>query len=1036
MDERLDERESVALFAGELQAILPLLRGHVATLQAPPPLSHDGRWALAATECARLLDALTALSAGFHADDCAALGRALLIAGVPSAGAPHVGYEGTRPAAPTVALALDYLAARAETFARFRRVLPPSPAEHAMWSRLLGALNAAEANAARDWYEEPADGRASGELELEQNAALGQDAALEGLSEDDQEMIRAFRSSRLIGPAAPSSGAVPLAAPNAPDAPDDMYEAFDVLDDIPPELRESVRRDTAEDLRHLRLELLQLEQVPSDTGVLAQMRRDAHKLKGAAAQFGFGALAEMALALEETLAGLDGRGGQVAPSALDGVAELLDLMEAARDLVGDSPVESASLRQHAARNAAAGNASLPLGNAVAGRHEGTSPRLVTESMRESTVNLAQHELDGVTSHLHALTLAGASLAHSREEALQAHADLERVAERLRHVTGEVVEIGALDGPPPAALRSARDATSGVSGIHARGDERESPPIRHPRASSSAPGWGAAPEGELSQAANALREIVSDLAAAGVALRGALGRLAEAGTEQRTAADELQRAITRMRLVPLGELLPQLHFEVARLQRVSGKQASLRMDGAAVGIDRAVCEALREPITQILRNAVLHGIETPEERRAAGKPERGALWISAFCLGSDIVIEIGDDGRGVSSPHLVAAARAAGVIGPEEPATFSESRMLELMFEPSVTTIGGARMLGGRGIGLDEARTALSRLGGTIGVRSVAGAGSVFRIQAPISLSSMRALHVRSAGQLYALPFGAVERTALLRADAIHAHETAGAPEAHGAIPSGSARYAPIPFAHAQGPDSAGEGEVLPVFTLGELLGDWDPPRTQMYALVIATERGRAAVLVEDVEETRDILVRSLPRHLSRRALRGTTVTAAGELALIVDVALLLERTLSGDQPKLVRREPAAATDASAPLVLVVDDSESIRRALELLLRRGGFAVELARDGVEALDHLLQRVPDVVLLDVEMPRLGGFELLAALRERPQLRDVRVIMLTSRASTQHKEEAMRLGASAYLIKPVPRDALYAAIHAVLAQPVTLA
>jgi chemosensory pili system protein ChpA (sensor histidine kinase/response regulator) len=231
-----------------------------------------------------------------------------------------------------------------------------------------------------------------------------------------------------------------------------------------------------------------------------------------------------------------------------------------------------------------------------------------------------------------------------------------------------------------------------------------------------------------------------------------------------------------------------------------------------------------------------------------------------------------------------------------------------------------------------------------------------------------------------------------------------------------------------------QAEMLPVFTLGELLGFDQPLRERSYALVVVTDVGQAALLVDDLVEDLDILVQALPRHLQRQILRGTTVTPQGEVALLLDLTHLISGALADTRRRAAPRQrlttPLAAT--LAPRVLVVDDSEAIRRTLDFQLSRAGFTVDLARDGIEALEVMLARLPRVLVLDAEMPRLDGFELLSVLRHGEQFQHVRVAMLTSRGSEKHRERALRLGAAAYLIKPCRQDTLVATIHTLLAEP----
>ncbi len=482
---------------------------------------------------------------------------------------------------------------------------------------------------------------------------------------------------------------------------------------------------------------------------------------------------------------------------------------------------------------------------------------------------------------------------------------------------------------------------------------------------------------------------------------------------------------RLRLVPLADLLPHLRFELRRLQQATGKQVTFTVHGEETRIDRHVLDALREPITQLVRNAVVHGIEEPEERASAGKPAAGSLWLTASHEGGSVVIELGDDGRGVNPGGLVASALVAGLIPAGAQRALSDDEALQLMFEPGVTTLPETRMVGGRGIGLDQVRAQIQRLRGTIIARSREGEGSVFTVRAPISLAMLRALLVTAGGETYAVPFDAVERTVLLDA----ASALAGSlPDTEGR------RFAMVPSGPSTGSLTAGSdaGERLPIYMLGELLGTVHEPGDRTFALVVGNGPRRSAILVDDIVDDRESIVQALPRHLRRHSLRGATITLKGEVALVVDLAHLIERGPAETRAERARGQTQPASGLT-PGVLVVDDSEAMRRSLTLPLARAGLMVETANDGIEALERMLVRRPQLVLLDIEMPRLDGFELLAAMREHEQLKTVPVVVLTSRAGDRHIAHARELGASAYLIKPCPQDELLRVVRSLLPDPV---
>ena len=1051
----MDDRDSIALFGSEVTALVPLLRGHFTTLASRWETPDAIEFVRAEGECRRLLQAVTDLSAAYHATDCAMIGAALLHLVADSEKRMRVAMS-----IPAIAGSLDYLAARARIFSRFRRVVIPTVEEEQTQKQLVALLSGVEQSGViRDASGESAIEGSLSDLNIPEyidadesgpstvagavtyyesfeppssgsfRAGRLEDGVDEGLDEHelephDWDVIRAFQSSHLI-PAQPPRGEEQSAVTSQ------LLEAsLAELDDIPPELRDFFRHEAEDDLRTLRLLVARIDEHPDDGEAVAEMRRCVHKLKGSAAQFGFAALAEAALALEEVLRELERR--HELPSAAD-IREmdlLLDVMDGARAPVSGEQLIADALPALSPSDGGAQAAGARF------THSSVSTTVETGALRapapqgnERMLKLALREVDELTAHVQSLVFARAGLAATQADALTVQGDLQRIVDRLRRVGAELGDLEPSEAVMTRETTRPRQALDGAHGsaVTASATAGGDPSASVRRTEPSA--WELARRRELSQTANALNEIAADLAAESASLRSTLERLAQASDGQAGASEDLQRAVMRMRLVPLGDLLPHLTFEVTRAQRTAEKHVTLTMRGEEIQIDRGVCEALREPLTQLLRNAVLHGIESPEERLAAGKFERGEIAITATCDGSELVLEVGDDGRGVSSEGLVAAAVAVGVLDPQTPEDMSASRTLALMFEPAVTTASEARLLGGRGIGLDEVRTAIERLGGTVSARTQPGKGSVFRIQTPISLTTMRALHVVACGAVYAVPFGSVARTVLLPArngqSRLHVSADASAARAQ--------RIERVPFAHGESAESASapvDGEEMPVYTLCELLGFDEDAAGNGYAVVIESAEGHAAVLVDALVDEREELVRTLPRHLQRRALRGTTITPHGELAIIVDAAALIERALTGspDVAHAAHGSDDRPQSSKSHRVLVVDDSEAVRRAIEVILLRGGYDVDQAADGIEALEYIQANSPDVVLLDVEMPRMGGMELLKVLAGRwPQ--SMRVAMLTSRGSQEHMESAAQLGASAYLIKPCPQDLLLETVRSLL-------
>lgn len=849
------------------------------------------------------------------------------------------------------------------------------------------------------------------------------------------------------------------------------------LDEIPEEMKHLFLVETEEDLQDLRLALLRYEQRPDDPSALHAIGRITHKIKGTAATLGFDVLAAVthhyedfinALLMRRVEAGVQAnavllRGLVLLQSSLDAsnAGQTPDpalAAEAATLLNGLPSTGNAAHSTHARTPLAMGPFGAPA-QASSGGRESTAP-MPRSDEGEASLRVDVHRLDDLMRHLSALAVNRAALLQTRDDVVRLQTDMDAALARLgdlgaqmsdlqpllQHVSGRSLERSARRG-------QGADATAGlgVSGALENSAPRHTGPLRS-ASQASVPVWDELELDsftEFDSALRALGEVVADITASSRDLRAALLRLGRVSEEQAGLASRMQRDVMHVRLVPLSDIVPRLDFEVKVLAGLARKSIAFSVSGEMTEIDRNISEALREPLVQLVRNAVVHGIESPEERAESGKPTTGTVWVHAYYVGSEVIIEVGDDGRGVNPHKVTASAVAAGLLEGEAARVLSPAEALDLMFWPGVTTFDGARAVSGRGIGLDEVRTAIQKLKGVISVRSELGKGSIFRVRVPISLSIVHALRVLAGDQSFAVPFTSVKRTLNLTASEILASMPT-ASDISSAPDGGSDGYAARPslrirveregelsVAHGDGASQANQAyEEIPAFALATLLGLEHVPRDPQPALLVEVGRQRVALLVDGVFEEQEAAVQTLSRPLRRRAVRGASVTPDGQVLLLLDLPELVAGTLDGSQaipPPRPRPVPRFA-ETLAPRVLVVDDSVTIRQTLEHILQRGGFEVQQARDGIEALEKMLVSLPRVVVLDIEMPRLDGFEMLSILHGSPQFSDVPVVMLTSRAAEKHKEHALKLGARGYLIKPCPQETLLETVRGLLAEPVS--
>ena len=466
--------------------------------------------------------------------------------------------------------------------------------------------------------------------------------------------------------------------------------------------------------------------------------------------------------------------------------------------------------------------------------------------------------------------------------------------------------------------------------------------------------------------------------------------------------ELQQSLMQVRMVPFDSLADRLYRIVRKGTKELGKRANLDLRGGRIEVDRSVLEHMVAPLEHLLRNSLAHGIEAPEKRRAAGKPEIGQITLSVSQEGNEIVLELADDGAGLDFERIAAKAHANGLLAADE--TADERRLTNLIFVPGFSTAGTVSAVSGRGVGMDVVKAETAAVGGRIDVSSAPDAGTVFRIYLPLTLAVTQALLVRAAGRHFAIPSSMVAQVMELKADALERLRKDGGTDwmdQHYAY-----RYLP------------------------RLLGDQvSQPEIQRYNWVLLLRAGAQtlALHVDALRGNQEIIVKNAGPQLTRIVgMSGATVLGDGEIVLILNPVALASRGLAGNDMVAVtvadELPPQPAPEPlHVPTVMVVDDSLTVRKITSRLLEREGYRVITAKDGVDALEALIETVPDVMLCDIEMPRMDGFDLVRNIRADERTKAVPVIMITSRLADKHRSYAMEIGANHYLGKPYQEEAL---------------
>ncbi len=510
---------------------------------------------------------------------------------------------------------------------------------------------------------------------------------------------------------------------------------------------------------------------------------------------------------------------------------------------------------------------------------------------------------------------------------------------------------------------------------------------------------------LQELTRMLAESVDDVASFQESLARAVDGANEELASQARMTRDLQRDLMRVRMVPFASLSERL-FRVARqTAKETDKRVNLDIRGGAVEIDRGVLEQMAAPFEHLLRNAIVHGIEPRMARQEAGKAETGELLVQVSQHGNEVMIVFGDDGAGLDLERIRAKAIDNGLLLEGEEA--SDQEVTELIFEPGFSTADTLTELAGRGVGMDVVRSEAQALGGRVTVVSEPGQGARFTITLPLTLAVAQVVLVTAGGRTHALPSTLVERVEHVRALDLAA-----------AIEAGTISLA---------------GATLALHALPGLLGEDEEEQAASQrstpVLVLNGGASRIALRVDEVLGNREVVVKNIGLQLSRvPGIAGATVLGSGEIVLILDpLALALALAQQPQAAAQVKKE--VARQVRRPTVMVVDDSLTVRRVTQRLLEREGYRVQLAKDGVEALELIGQGAPDLMLVDIEMPRMDGFDLTRNVRGNEATRDIPIIMITSRTADKHRNVALGLGVNAYYGKPYQEPVLLAAIEGLL-------
>jgi len=845
----------------------------------------------------------------------------------------------------------------------------------------------------------------------------GYDAAMEASSADVESLADAVAEPPEAAEEEPSIAAVEAEAEEPTEPETEQQEAAASTDAaLSDELLETFREESDEHLATVNEHLRALQTDPQQRERVQEIRRSIHTIKGAAGVVGLQSASRLAHSCEDLLDRL--YEGDTAPTPVG-----LDLLFATTDTLDDI-----------AHGRASGPELEQRIDQLCEGFERQSAATPTEPVAAEPIPAVEEPKPEATPTPKPTAAAPAKPALPQPEpptskpersTQYVRVSLDRIEELIKLVSELMVNRSALDqhythytrevGEMGLSVDRLRRLTSKLETeytvgqlLDASGAQRSRIPTMTPDAMTSSTKEFDELEfdryTDFHLISRDLTETSVDLGSANTQLRGVAGDLHASILRVNRLSSDVQDRLMRLSMSPVSSIESRLHRTVRVTAGKRNKLVDFRLEGSDVELDKGILEDVVAPLEHLLRNAVDHGIETPEERTAAGKPERGIITIRALLEGTQVSIEVRDDGRGLDPEKLRTKAVESGRYSGAEAQRMTDRELYSLLFQPGFTTAEEVSDISGRGVGLDIVRSTVLGLNGAIITDSEKGFGVTFTIRLPTTLAVTRVLMVESNGHNFAVPAHSVNQ--VLRVEPSQFRR------------SGGKRI----LEH--------EGRTLDVVRLAEALDlDGEPNQPDEKVPVLAVEAGDRifALVVDQMQDAREIVVKTLGgllRHVE--GISGATTMGDGSVVLILNPAELKEPT----GPRLKRDETQAKRKTT---VLVVDDSLSVRRVLTNLLGASGFETLVAKDGAEALELLetTRHAPDAMLFDVEMPRMDGYELVSAVRGQERFTTTPIVMLTSRAGEKHRAKAFQLGATDYLVKPFQQDKLLGTLERVIAE-----
>ena len=778
--------------------------------------------------------------------------------------------------------------------------------------------------------------------------------------------------------------------------------ADDPYADADPELLQVFLEEAADIMEHSEQTLQNWKHAPEDQELMAEFQRELHTLKGGARMADITAIGDLAHAVESLMVKTGESGFAVGESmfsmleqaqdalasmvdhvrdrvAIKDAAELVENLERLRD---GKEVKQSKVSRKSEKNA------VPV--AMAEETEKEDRRKHARNSQE-LVRVKAGLLDNMVNYAGEVSIYRSRLEQQvgayRFNLVEMDQTVSRVRDQLRKLEIET------EAQVLYRYEREEEVINEADGSVSAEDE-DFDPLEMDRYS------------HMQQLSRSLVESVSDL--------GSIQNLLESITresetlllQQSRVNTELQEGLMRTRMVPFLGLAARMRRIVRQTAQELNKKADLELSGAEGEMDRTVVDRIIAPLEHMLRNAISHGIELPDQRVASGKPEAGTIRITLERESSDVVLRIADDGAGISMDAVRSKAIERGLMPADT--ELSDHEILQFILETGFSTAAKVTQVAGRGVGMDVVSNEVKQLGGSLQIDSEYGKGTTFTIRLPFTLALNQALLIEVGEDTYAIPLSSIEGIVRMRREDLKAHYD---------DPSSRFEYG---------------GYEYEVRHLGTVLGSGSPhidsgPK-RIPVLLARVGEHCMAFQVENLLGSREIVVKSVGPQISTvRGVSGATILGDGRVVMILDVAALLRGGANVlDHVNDIVQQPARTEGLT---VMVVDDSITVRKVTTRVLERNEMTVITAKDGVDAVSKLQEHIPDIMLLDIEMPRMDGFELATHVRNEARLRDIPIIMITSRTGDKHRQRAMQIGVNRYLGKPFQESDLLENIRALL-------